>query len=69
MTKSVRTAMSWCFKNNIKVIIQPTQNKRDVTIEIHRDHKIQKGKEIYKQDKKLYKKIEELYLHLYKTLS
>ena len=40
----------------------------DVMLEIHRQGKIQTGKEIYQQDKKLHKKIEELYIYLYKTL-
>ena len=42
--------------------------KPDALIEIHREGRIQKGKETYRQDKKLHKKIEELYLHLHKTL-
>jgi len=70
MTRKVREAISWCFVNNIKIIIKPLAKigKPDVLIEIHREGRIQKGKETYRQDKKLHKKIEELYLHLHKTL-
>ena len=68
MTKKNRDAISWCFKNNIKIIIKPINLKREVILEIHRNNKIQKGKEIYKQDKNLYIKIQEIYLYLYKTL-
>ena len=70
MTRNVRDAISWCFKNDIKIIVKPLSKtgKPDALIEIHREGRIQKGKETYRQDKKLHKKIEELYLHLHKTL-
>jgi len=70
MTRNVREAMSWCFKNDIKVIVKPlTKTRRpDVKLEIHREGRIQTGKEIYRQDKKLGDKIQELYLYLYDTL-
>tara|TARA_R110002096_G_scaffold130920_1_gene280552 strand:- start:27 stop:242 length:216 start_codon:yes stop_codon:yes gene_type:complete len=70
MTRNVRTAMSWCLKNDIKIIIKPLSKtgKPDALIEIHMQGKIQIGKEIYRQDKKLGHKIQELYLYLYKTL-
>jgi hypothetical protein len=70
MTRNVREAMSWCFKNDIKVIVKPLSRTRrpDVKLEIHREGRIQTGKEIYRQDKKLGDKIQELYLYLYDTL-
>ena len=70
MTRNVREAMSWCFKNDIKVIVKPlTRTRRpDVKLEIHREGRIQTGKEIYRQDKKLADKISQLYLYLYDTL-
>jgi hypothetical protein len=70
MTRNVREAMSWCFKNDIKVIVKPLTNKRkpEVKLQIHRLGNIQIGKEIYKQDEKLSIKIQELYLYLYNTL-
>jgi len=70
MTLNVREAMSWCFKNDIKIIIKPLSKtgKPDAIIEIHREGKIQIGNETYRQDKILHKKIEELYLYLHKTL-
>jgi len=70
MTRIVRDAISWCLKNDIKVIVKPlTRTRRpEVKLEIHRDGRRQIGKEIYKQDKKLGDKIQELYLYLYKTL-
>ena len=70
MTKKVRQAISWCFKNDIKVIVKPlTKTRRpDVKLEIHRQGRIQIGKEIYRQDKKVGDKIQELYLYLYDTL-
>ena len=70
MHKTTRKALSWCFKNDIKVIIKPIAKtgKPDAMLEIHRQGKIQTGKEIYQQDKKLHKKIQELYIYLYKTL-
>jgi hypothetical protein len=68
--RRTQIAMSWCFKNNIKVIVKPlTRTRRpDVKLEIHREGKIQTGKEIYRQDKKLADKISQLYLYLYETL-
>ena len=70
MTRNVREAISWCLKNDIKVIVKPltTKRKPEVQLQIHRQGKIQIGNETYKQDKKLGDKIQELYLHLYKTL-
>ena len=70
MTRNVRQAISWCLKNDIKVIVKPLAKtgKPDAVIEIHREGRIQKGKETYRQDKKLHKKIGELYLHLHKKL-
>jgi len=70
MTRNVREAMSWCFKNDIKVIVKPLSRTRrpDVKLEIHREGRIHTGKEIYRQDKKLGDKIQELYLYLYDTL-
>ena len=70
MTKNVRAAFSWCFENDIKIIVKPLTKTRnpEVQLEIHRQGKIQKGKEKYRQDKKLADKIQELYLYLYKTL-
>ena len=70
MTRNVRGAISWCLKNDIKVIVKPLakSGKPDVKLEIHREGRIQIGKETYRQDKKLGDKIQELYLYLYKTL-
>lgn len=70
MTRNVRAAISWCLKNDIKVIVKPLTITRrpEVKLEIHREGRIQIGKEIYRQDKKLGDKIQELYLHLHKTL-
>jgi len=70
LVKETRKAISWCFKNNIKIIIKPLSKtgKPDAVIEIHREGSIQTGKEVYRQDKKLHNKIEELYLYLHKTL-
>lgn len=70
MKKTVRIAMSWCFKNDIKVIVKPLAKTRkpQVKLEIHREGHIQLGKEIYRQEKELSNKIQELYLYLYKTL-
>ena len=70
MTRNIRKAISWCFKNNIKVIVKPlTKTRRpEVKLEIHRQGRIQIGNETYRQDKILHKKIEELYLYLHKTL-
>ena len=70
MHKTTRKAISWCFKNDIKVVIKPITKtgKPDVMLEIHRQGRIQTGKEIYTQDKKLHKQIEELYIYLYNTL-
>ena len=70
MHKTTRKALSWCFKNDIKVVIKPITKtgKPDAMLEIHRQGRIQTGKEIYRQDKKLHKKIEELYIYLYNTL-
>ena len=70
MTRNVRAAISWCFKNDIKVIVKPltTKIKPEVQLQIHRQAKIQIGNETYKQDKKLGDKIQELYLYLYNTL-
>ena len=69
MHKTTRKALSWCFKNDIKVVIKPITKtgKPDAMLEIHRQGRIQTGKEIYRQDKKLHKKIEELYIYLYNT--
>ena len=46
MTRNVREAMSWCFKNEIKIIIKPLSKtgKPDALIEIHREGRIQKEK-------------------------
>ena len=70
MTRNIRTAISWCLKNNIKVIVKPLTKTRkpEVVLEIHREGRIQTGKETYRQDKKLGDKIQELYLYLHKTL-
>jgi len=69
MHKNTRKAISWCFKNDIKIVIKPLTKTRkpEVLLEIHRQDRIQTGKEIYQQDKKLHKKIEELYIYLYNT--
>lgn len=70
MTRNVRDAISWCLKNDIKVVVKPlTRTRRpEVKLEIHREGRIQIGNETYRQDKKLGDKIQELYLYLYKTL-
>lgn len=70
MIKPTRKAISWCLKNDIKVIVKPqaSTRKAEVLLEVHRQGKVQVGKEVYQQDKKLHKKIEELYIYLYKTL-
>ena len=70
MTRNIRTAISWCLKNDIKVIVKPLTKTRkpEVVLEIHREGRIQTGKETYRQDKKLGDKIQELYLYLHKTL-
>ena len=62
--------MSWCFANDIKLVVKPLSisRKSKVVIEIHREGKIQKGKEIYRQEKELTDKIQELYIYLYNTL-
>ena len=69
MHRTTRKAISWCFKNDIKIIIKPIAKtgKPDAMLEIHRQGRIQTGKEIYRQDKKLHNKIEELYIYLYNT--
>ena len=69
MHKTTRVAISWCFKNDIKIVIKPITKtgKPDAMLEIHREGRIQTGKEIYRQDKKLHKKIEELYIYLHNT--
>jgi|TARA_R110000787_G_scaffold152211_1_gene265995 hypothetical protein len=69
MHRTTRVAISWCFKNDIKIIVKPLTKTRnpDVKLEIHILDKIQIGEEIYRQDLNLYNKIEELYLYLYNT--
>ena len=70
MRRITLEAISWCFKNDIKIVIKPLTKigKPDAMLQIHREGRIQTGKEIYRQDKKLHKKIEELYIYLYNTL-
>jgi hypothetical protein len=69
MRRITREAISWCFKNDIKIVIKPLTKigKPDAMLQIHREGRIQTGKEIYRQDKELHKKIEELYIYLYNT--
>lgn len=69
MRRITREAISWCFKNDIKIVIKPLTKigKPDAMLQIHREGRIQTGKEIYRQDKKLHKKIEELYIYLHNT--
>ena len=69
MHRTTRKAISWCFKNDIKIVIKPLTKigKPDAMLQIHREGRIQTGKEIYRQDKELHKKIEELYIYLYNT--
>ncbi|QDP58872.1 MAG: hypothetical protein Unbinned5607contig1000_20 [Prokaryotic dsDNA virus sp.] len=63
--------MSWCFKNDIKVMVMPTRQGKNppVKLEIHLKGKIIKGKHIYKQDEDLSLKIYEIYKHYYTEFS
>tara|TARA_R110000868_G_scaffold38899_2_gene135853 strand:- start:1703 stop:1960 length:258 start_codon:yes stop_codon:yes gene_type:complete len=70
-------AVKWCWDNGIK--IYPVVSGKDspsfraatmrgtdkVKIVIQNGTKKREGTETYNQDKKLYEKIEELYIHLY----
>ena len=54
MTRNVREAISWCLKNNIKVIVKPltTKRKPEVQLQIHRQGKIQTGNSSNNKNKK-----------------
>ena len=69
MHKKIQTAISWCFKNEIKIYVKPISKgyKSKVKIHIYISGKEQIGKETYYQDIKLSEKIQELYLHMYNT--
>jgi hypothetical protein len=67
MSRKLMIAISWCFANNIKVFVKPVSTAYHpmVKLEIFNNGYIQKGKEVYKQNKDLKNKIQELYLNLY----
>ena len=69
MHKKIQKAISWCLKNQIKIYVIPINKgyKSKVKIHINISGKEQIGKDIYYQDIKLSEKIQELYLHIYKT--
>ena len=59
--------MSWCHDNGMKVVPVPLgPGIKEVKLEIHTGHKIQKGSIVYKQNESLARKIYELYMTYYK---
>ena len=62
-------AMSWCFQNDFTIDVLPVRKgkKPPVTINVLKRGKIIKeGAKEYVQDKHLAKKINNIYIHLYK---
>jgi len=63
--------MSWCFENDIKVVVVPLRKGKNppVKLEIHVADKIIKGKHIYSQNEALSLKIFEIYVYYYTEFS
>lgn len=62
--------MSWCISQNIHIFPKPIGDPRgetrpDCKIVVHKNGKTIHGKQVWKQDRKMYEKIMELYQHYY----
>ncbi len=62
-------AISYCFAKGIKVIVVPQRPGKnpDVKLQIHTPNKIIHGNQVYKQDKTLWDKVNQLYNYYYEV--